>query len=687
MSTHDLLFELGCEELPATHVGRLAAALSAAVQHELGEARLQHGAVESYFTPRRIAVLVTGLVSEQETQAVKRRGPSVAAAYDQHGNPTLACIGFARSCGCSADELGEEETPKGRVLCYEGTAPGVETVTLLPELLQKAVAALPQAKPMRWADHSYQFLRPVRWALLRYGETCVDASFFGCQTIDHSYGHRFHCPGPVPIPVPGDYAKTLMREGMVVVEADKRKQAIREALEVAADGIGTPVIEEKLLDEVAALIEWPVILRGRFDERFLAVPTEVLITSMQSHQKCFPVLAGRNKLAPAFLLVSNIDSKDPKLVIRGNERVIAARLADAEFFYQKDLATPLVDRQEVLEKVVFAQKLGSIADKSERLQKLAAFIGDKLELDKKLLTRSAALCKCDLVTGMVGEFPSLQGVMGCYYAKHDKEPKEVIAAIAGHYHPRFATDSLPKDLYSAALGLADRIDSLVGIFGINKKPKGDKDPFGLRRAALGVVRLIIGLELPLDLKQLVKKSITTYGDVIVNKNTLDEVLSFIFDRLHAWYLDQGVSPQVFAAVLATGTVSLLDFSQRVQAVMTFQAMAEADALAAANKRVMNILKKNKVKDKGPVNKRLLKEAAEKELVAQLADTQKQLDKQLQQQNYSQALAELASLEKPVDNFFTDVMIMAEDAKIRDNRLAILNQLRNLFTAVADISEL
>lgn len=685
--SQDLLFELGCEELPATAVVSLSENLSTAVQQQLADAELTHGAVKTYFTPRRLVVLVEDLVEEQKNQQIKRRGPSVKAAFDQHGNPTLACIGFARSCGCSADELSQEETPKGVFLFYEGTSAGQKTETLLPELLQKAISSLPLSKPMRWGANTFSFLRPVRWVMLRFGAQCIAAEFFGCQTIEHSYGHRFHCPGAVKIPTLRDYAEVMLREAMVVVEPKRRQDAIREALEVAADGLGTPIIDEGLLVEVAALVEWPVILRGHFDERFLAVPTEVLVTSMNSHQKCFPVLASKDKLAPAFLLVSNIESSDPKQVVRGNERVIAARLSDAEFFYQKDLATPLADRGAELERVVFAQKLGSIADKTERLKKLSAFIADKLDLDKKLIKRAAQLCKCDLVTGMVGEFPSLQGVMGSYYAEHDGEEAEVAAAIAGHYRPKSAHDGLPADLYSAALGLADRIDSLVGIFGINKKPRGDKDPFGLRRAALGIIRLIIDLQLPLDCQVLFKKAISLYGDLVVNKNTLDEALVFVSDRLRAWYLDQGVSPQVFTAVAAADATTLLDFSKRIEAVMTFRAMPEADSLAAANKRVMNILKKNKVKDKGPVNKRLLTLPAEKKLVVQLQESKKCLDKQLLVQNYPAALTELASLKQPVDNFFADVMIMVDDEKIRDNRLAILNQLKNLFTAVADISEL
>jgi glycyl-tRNA synthetase beta chain len=540
---------------------------------------------------------------------------------------------------------------------------------------------------MRWGSHDYYFLRPVRWVLLRYGDTCINARFFGCETIAHSYGHRFHCKGPVAIPVLGDYAKTMIRDGMVVVDATKRKQAIREALEVAADGLGRPVIDEALLNEVVALVEWPVILRGYFPARFLSVPAEVLMTSMKSHQKCFPILANKNELAPAFLLVSNIESKNPKLVIRGNERVIAARLSDAEFFYQKDLAIPLASRLPLLDKVIFAEKLGSLGEKTARLEKLTVFLGNQLGLDKRYLARAAQLSKCDLITGMVGEFPSLQGVMGCYYALHDKEPKEVIAAIAGHYLPRFASDNLPGDLYSAALGLADRIDTLVGIFGINKKPSGDKDPFGLRRAALGVVRILVGLELAIDCNELIKKSISAYGDKLLNKEIEAEVFYFIVDRMRAWYLDQGVSPQVFAAVAATQTVSLLDFSKRIEAVMTFQAMAEADSLAASHKRVVNILKKNQVKKAGAINHQLLKEPAEIQLVAQIQDSQRRLERELQAQNYPEALAGLVGLEKPLDNFFADVMIMVEDAKTRDNRLAILIELRNLFTAVADISQL
>ena len=683
----DLLFELGCEELPAGQVSALSEGLSEAVQKQLDEASLSYESLEGYFTPRRLAVLVRGLDSEQASQPIKRRGPSVVAAYDQQGSPTLACIGFARSCGCSTDELKREETSKGPCLFFEGVVAGEKTEALVPLLLQKALDSLVLSNPMRWGSKECSFLRPVRWVILRYGSECIPACFFACQTQSHSYGHRFHFPGPIEIPVLRDYAKTMLRDAMVVVEPKRRKQAIKDALEVASDGIGTPIMSEFMLEEVAALVEWPVILRGYFNERFLAIPMEVLITSMQSHQKCFPIQINKNKLASAFLLVSNIESKDPKQVIQGNERVIAARLADAAFFYQKDLATPLADRLPALEGVVFSQNLGTVADKVVRLEKLAVFIGEKLGLDKKLVRRAARLCKCDLVTGMVGEFPSLQGIMGSYYAKHDDEPTEVVAAIAGHYLPRFATDELPKDLYSVVLGLADRTDSLIGLLSINHKPTGDKDPFGLRRAALGIIRLMIDFELPLDVLQLFKKAMAIQGESVVNKNTVEDALSFVFDRLRAWYLDQGVSLSVFAAVAATGAPLLLDFSKRIEAVMIFQAMPEADFLAAANKRVVNILKKNKVKDKGPIEKAWLKEPAEKELVAQLEESKECLDKHMTEQDYSRALADLVSLKLPVDNFFRDVMIMTDDLKIRDNRLAILNQLKNLFTAVADISEL
>lgn len=683
----DLLFEIGCEELPAAHVGALAAALAKGVQEKLESASLSFSKVNTYFTPRRLAVLVEDLAEEQTPQHVKRRGPSVESAYDQHGNPTLACIGFARSCGCSADELRQEKTEKGTFLFYEGKGKGEKTTKLLPELLEKAVSSLPMPKPMRWGSGEHSFLRPVRWIVLRYADELIEMNFFGHATQPNSFGHRFHCPGPVVISDVRQYAATLLRDGMVVAEPTMRKQAIKDALQAGAKGLGTPVIDEALLDEVAALVEWPVILRGHFDQRFLSVPAEVLITSMRTHQKCFPIRSEDGKLAPAFLLVSNIESKDPKQVIRGNERVIGARLSDAAFFYQKDNETTLADRRSALDNVVFEQKLGSVGEKTERLKKVSSFIAGKLDLDKKLVKRAAELCKCDLVTGMVGEFPSLQGVMGSYYAANGEEPKEVVQAIADHYLPRSAADNLPEDLYSAALALADRLDVLVGVIGINKKPKGDKDPFGLRRASLGIVRIVVGLNLELNTKDLLKNAISAYGDALENKDTLTEAMSFIDDRLRAWYLDQGISPQVFASVESVASETLQDFSQRIHAVVAFQSLPQAEALAAANKRVSNILKKNNVKKQMTVNNALLKVDAEKNLVKALQESKSLVEKSMDQKNYVQALSDLAALREPIDHFFDEVMIMDENTKTRENRLAILLQIRELLTAVADISEL
>ena len=687
MSTNDLLVEMGCEELPARFIKSLVTALAAGISKQLEASSVEHGEVTTYSTPRRLVVLVKDVIKAQAPQKVERRGPSVASAYDQQGSPTLACLGFARSCGCSADELKTQETAKGSFVYFEANKPSVPASTLLPTLIKQAISDLQLPKTMRWGASKSHFLRPVRWLMLRFGHDVIPLELFGLQSIGHSYGHRFHAPQRIQIPVLRDYPHIMLNDAMVVVDTDKRTAAIKEALELGADGLGYPVVDNALLQEVSALVEWPVILRGHFDKRFLAIPSEVLITSMKTHQKCFPILDKKGNLQPAFLLVSNIESKDPRQVIRGNERVIAARLADAEFFYQKDLTTTLASRKNALSGVVFADTLGTVLDKVSRMSSLCSSICDKLGLDRSLGKRAAELCKCDLVTGMVGEFPSLQGVMGGYYAKHDGEPQEVIQAIPGHYMPRFSSDQLPEDLYSAALGLADRLDTLVGILGINKKPKGDKDPFALRRISLGIVRLIIGLELSLDCRELLQKAIALYGDKIKNNDTLTDALGFISDRLRSWYLDQGVSPQVFMAVSATQTPSLLDFSKRIAAVMSFQALPESAALAAANKRVVNILKKNKAPLSPKISSRLLELPAEKELVKRLTETKKRVDKQRESLNYPEALAELADLKEPVDAFFTDVMIMAKDKAVRDNRLSILEELQKLFTAVADISQL
>lgn len=684
MANKDLLLEIGCEELPATSLKRLSDALANGLTNAFKEVGLTHQQLKTFATPRRLAVLVEGLSSNQPAQKIERFGPAEKDAFDKQGAPTLACLGFAKSCGVTVDKLQVKKTPKGNRIFVSTEKPGNETVQILPELINKVVKQLPIRKPMRWGNHDTRFARPVHWVVLMFGREVIPADILGQRTGKQTRGHRFMHPSNMPITEPKDYNMLLYSSGYVIANFAQRQQEIEKQIrKISTDTL----IDPSLLKEVVGLVEWPVALKGQFNPDFLALPKEVLITSMKTHQKTFPIADDDNGLKPAFVLISNIDSKDPSAVIHGNERVINARLSDAQFFYDNDVKHGLSSHQKGLANVVFQKQLGTLADKSKRISKLAQAIAKKINADVATTKQAAALCKCDLLSEMVGEFPSLQGTMGYYYALKDGETDACANAIKEHYYPRFSGDELPNSLPGAALALADRLDTLVGTFGINQIPSGDKDPFALRRAALGIIRILIEKNLALDVVNLLKQAQKGYHVELPNKNVVEQAFDFIMSRLRAWYLEQNMAPEVFEAVLACKPTAPLDFDHRIKAVLQFQKLPEATALAAANKRVGNILKKQAEKIKIPAqpNAKLFEKEEEKTLATQLDKQSKAFDSLYQKSNYTEALSELSVLKEPVDQFFDQVMIMVDDEKMRNNRLALLASLRHLFTQVADIS--
>jgi glycyl-tRNA synthetase beta chain len=686
MKTRDFLLEIGCEELPASAQQSLVSALVNIIKTQLEQAEIKFKNVVEYSTPRRLALIINGLDTEQPEKIIERFGPSSQAAFDKQGQPTLACLGFAKSCGVSVEQLEIKPSPKGeRVFCCVKQA-GKPIHGLLPEIVKTAIKKLPISKPMRWGDSEIAFIRPVHWVVMIFGSELIKAEILGVATSKETRGHRFHHPKPIKINQPGDYQQLLYTYGMVIVDHGKRKNLIKKQILEVAKPVGTPQIDEQLLDEVASLVEWPEVLLGKFDKKFLGIPQEALITSMKTHQKCFTIVNKNNELEPCFILVSNIKSTRPELVIAGNERVINARLADASFFYEKDKKTTLSDRFNALNFIVFQKSLGTLADKSHRISKLAIYLAKQFKANTELAHLAGHLAKCDLVTEMVGEFPELQGIMGSYYAKASGEPSEVALAIKEHYHPRFSGDKTPDSVIGSCVALADKIDTLVGILGINKIPTGDKDPFALRRAAVSILRIIIEGQFPIDLLDLITEAKNGYTVPLPNPDVLEQTFTFISDRLRAWYLDKGILPEIFASVLACHPTKLVDFDQRIAAVKTFHSLPEASALAAANKRVSNILKKqtaaNIPKD---TDAGLFTLDAEKKLAEVLKEHRTAFNSYYQQADYSSALNKLSTLKLPVDDFFDSVMIMVDDKKIRNNRLALLTSLRYLFTQVADIS--
>jgi len=689
--TSDLLVEIGTEELPPKALKDLSSAFTSQICERLSERRLSYGEVTSFATPRRLAVVVSEVPASQSDRENERRGPTLASAFDAEGKPTKAAEGFAKSCGVAVEHLEQLETEKGSWLVFRTTEVGEATPSLIAGIVQEALSNLPVPRRMRWADFDFEFVRPVHWVVLLFGSTVVDAEILGVSAGRTTRGHRFHNPEAIAIENPGSYAMTLYSTGHVVAEFNARADMItRQVVEAAATVKGKAMVDKALIEETAALVEWPSALVGGFDEEFLTLPDAVLVATMKDHQRYFPVVDGTGKLMPHFIAVSNIESKNPDTVRIGNERVLRPRLKDAAYFFQVDSGKSLEERQEALKGVVFQEKLGTMYDKAERIARLAGHVASALGEnpdDVKLARRAGQLCKCDLLTQMVVEFPELQGLMGGEYAARSDETEKVCKAITESYMPRFAGDVIPTSPTGRAVAMADKLDSLVGIFSAGEAPTGDKDPYALRRAALGVLRTIIEGELNLDLKKLVSDALDGYEGTFEEGDIADRVYDFMMDRLRAYFSEQGVPTGVFLAVQSRNPTRPLDFAKRVHAVTEFLKLPEAESLASASKRIQNILKQAGDGIPETVDDNLFAEDAEWDLASKLVVLSPKVKEMLKQGDYTNAMASLAGLRDNVDLFFDTVMVMDEDEKVRDNRLALLNSISGLFLETADISRL
>jgi glycyl-tRNA synthetase beta chain len=692
----DFLVEIGTEELPPKALRSLEQAFAAHLRAGLEKAELGFARLESFATPRRLAVLVHALALRQPTRRVEKRGPPVSAAFGADGAPTRAALAFAEGCGVAVETLERLETPKGAWLMHRGEAAGADSATLLPELVNAALAALPIPRRMRWGSSDTEFVRPVHWVVALLGDRLLETPILDLTPGRETRGHRHHAPAPITISRPADYASLLEQQGRVIASFDRRREQVATLIADCAGQLGgSAVSTPELLDEVTALVEWPVPVIGRFDEAFLRLPEEVLMATLQAHQRYFPVRDAGGRLTAGFIAISNLESRDPDQVRHGNERVIRPRLADAAFFCDQDAARPLAGRIDDMKRVVYQQGLGTLHDKSARVSALALELARGLGASPPLVERAAWLCRTDLLTNMVGEFPELQGIMGSHYARQDGEPAEVAAAIAELYLPRHAGDALPATPCGRALALADRLDTLAGVFALGKRPSGNKDPFGLRRSALGLLRILIEdrleLDLPAALASAVQQQPKQVDDVPVLVASLHD---FIIDRLRAWYLEGlapglsagSVTPPMFEAVRARSPASPYDFHVRLLAVQQFMVRPEAESLAAANKRIANILKG--VADAGqPVDPDRFTQAEEHALLDAIAHAEPGHQARIARRDYTAVLLELTALRAPVDAFFDAVLVMAEDQDERRNRLALLRRLRGLFLDVADLSQL
>jgi glycyl-tRNA synthetase beta chain len=697
MSTRDFLVEIGTEELPPKALKKLSRAFGAGVEAGLKKQELAHQQVSLYAAPRRLAVLVNAVQEAQADKAIERRGPAVTASFGEDGCPTPAAEGFARSCGVAVEDLQTLETEQGAWLVFRTTQKGQPATALLADIVRNALDQLPIPKRMRWGDLDAEFVRPVHWVVMLFGDEVVDCEILSVIAGRETRGHRFHHPEPIYLGEPQAYAPLLETEGHVIADFQVRREAVRgQVLEAASTLGGEAMVDEDLLDEVTAMVEWPIVVSGQFDKRFLDVPAEALISTMKSNQKYFPIADKSGMLMPYFITVSNVDSKDMAKVREGNERVVTPRLADADFFWNQDRKHKLDSHLDRLNNVVFQKKLGTLYDKSERVAALAGGIAMALEGNRQHAERAAWLSKCDLMTEMVGEFPNLQGIMGCYYAQHDNEPEDVAIALDEQYLPRFAGDTLPETTTGQALAIADKLDTIVGIFGIGEHPTGNKDPFALRRAALGLLRIVIENQLSLDLKELIHKAganfpadiwQTSKGKAAKMDTVLKQAFDFMMDRLRAYYQDTGVAPDVFDAVLAVNPTQPYDFDRRVRAVTSFQQLPEAESLAAANKRISNILKQAKVTEAPMWDAELFKEPAEEALADKMVSIGYKITPLLERLDYEAAMKTLAKLREPVDEFFDNVMVMVEDEALRNNRLCLLGQMRSMFLGIADLSRL
>lgn len=687
MAANDFLVELGCAELPPGALKALSGAFLSGVRDGLDKAGLGYGEVRAYATPRRLAVQVDALQDRQKDTDIEKFGPAVKAAYDADGQPTKAAQGFARSCGVSLDELERDQKDGIEKLVFRSLRKGEETIRLLAGIVDQALNRLPIPKKMRWGNRREEFVRPVYWVLMLYGEQVVDTTILGVRAGNTTRGHRFHHPDTITLSRPADYEAAL-EQAYVVADPARRRERIRAQVEAEAEKLqARVVIEDDLLDEVTALVEWPVALTGRFDEHFLDVPPEALISSLKQHQKCFYVVDAEGRMLPYFITVSNIESRDPRQVITGNERVIRPRLADAGFFYEADSKRSLASHREQLRKIVFQQQLGTVYEKGERVTALAGRIAEQIGGNAEQARRAGQLGKCDLVTQMVGEFAELQGIMGYYYARKDGEPDDVAAALNEQYMPRFSGDRLPETLTGAALSVAEKLDTIVGLFAIDQPPTGSKDPFALRRAALGVLRIIVEKELDLNLREAIAEAVDALPESVLEagrEEVTDRVFAFMLERFRAWYQAEGVRPDVFQSVFELRPTRPLDFDRRIQAVKRFRQLPECDALAAANKRVANILQKQENADR-ELDINLLQDPAEKELADSVRSLRDTVEPLFASGDYTSGLEKLAAVRGPVDRFFDEVLVMTDDEALRANRLQLLSGLRDLFLQVADVS--
>jgi glycyl-tRNA synthetase beta chain len=710
----DFLLEIGTEELPPRALLALSQALVAGMAAGLDKAQLAHGELTGYATPRRLAVWVKRLASRQPEQNLKRKGPPVNASFDASGAPTRAALAFAQGCGTPVETLTRLDEGKGMFLFFVGTRPGELATAMLPGIVQTALDGLPIPRRMHWGAGTALFVRPVHWVVMLFGHEVVPATLLDTAAGHFTYGHRFHAPKPLRITSPGSYERTLRERGRVLADFAMRREKIRTEVTAVANTLGgRALIGTDLLDEVTALVEWPVAITGRFEERFLALPREVLISTLQDHQRYFPVEDDTQRLLPAFITVSNIESRDPPKVREGNERVVRPRLADAAFFWEQDRRHPLSARRAGLDAVTFQAKLGTLGDKSRRIAELAALVAVSTGGSQEQARRAADLAKCDLLSAMVGEFPELQGIMGTYYAQADGEPPEVATAIREHYLPRGAGDELPASRTGIALAIADKLDTVAGIFAIGERPTGTKDPFGLRRAALGVQRILIEKRLEVDLKKLVAAALAgvradierlrpaaapaaaAHAKPPRSAEVIEaEVYDFLMERLRAYYLERApaagsvaVTTEMFDAVLASRPASPLDFAARLAALAAFLEMPEAGSLTAANKRIANILRKAGAAVPADVDVLYLKESAEVRLYDAMRALRATVDAATAQRQYTAALGRLAQLRPALDAFFDEVMVMDENPQLRANRLGLLAQLQGLFAGVADLSRL
>ncbi|WP_299187090.1 glycine--tRNA ligase subunit beta [uncultured Psychrobacter sp.] len=695
MST--ILFELGCEELPPKSLKPLRDALESSVKEQLNEANISFDSIKAFAAPRRLAIQIEGIADKQPDRTEQKRGPAIKAAFDADGNPTRAAMGFAKGLGIDASELITINTDKGDYVGYEQTIQGQATTELLPSIFQTALDNLPIAKRMRSGSSRDEFVRPVQWAVLMQDDAVIDATIQGHQTGTQTRGHRFHSPDYHNIAHANDYEQ-LLTDLKVVADFDKRQMLIKNQVKALADEVNAnAIVPQDLLDEVTALVDFPIALRADFESRFLQVPQEALISTMQADQKYFCLTDKEGKLQPYFIFITNIESKDPNQIIEGNEKVVRPRLADAEFFFLQDQKQPLFALTESLKTRVFQDKLGTIWEKSERIAKLAAFIatlmqqqGHDIEVDNTV--RAAILSKADLASSLVGEYPELQGIAGTYYARLNDEPEAVAASLQEQYLPKFSGDVLPQTPIGICLALADRLDTLVGIFAIDQAPTGSKDPFSLRRSAIGILRILIEKQLPINLVALVEQAIKGYSTSDGSKiakmgDTFTQVMAFLNSRYRAMYTEQGVSVDTIQAVQAINPHMPLDFDQRIRAVQAFSELPQAEKLADSNKRVANILAKSEVTVADKVDEGLLTEAAEQALYQAVQQAQRDVAPLLEAADYTQVLQTLARLDAPLMQFFDHVMVNSEDAALKNNRLALLKQVRALFLTVADISEL